>query len=186
MTPEILMASEKQKAASRANGAKSRGPVTPEGKLRSRRSSLSQSPALPGPLSQNKVERAMLARTVVLDGESRPRFHALMTSLQEELKPETTIENLLIHKMAVAHWRLMRSWGMERSCASPGVSEFAPPESPDAPTRDALAFGKSGAHLNEYEMRVDRQFTRALNSLVKFRAARTQHVQQTNASEVEP
>lgn len=52
----------------------------------------------------------MLARTVVLDVESRPRFDALMTSLQEELEPETTIENLLVHKMAVAHWRLLRIW----------------------------------------------------------------------------
>jgi hypothetical protein len=63
------MASEKQKAASRANGARSRGPVTPEGRLRS---------------SRNNIERGMLARTVVLDGESRPRFDALMTSLLNE------------------------------------------------------------------------------------------------------
>jgi hypothetical protein len=163
------MASEKQKAASRANGAKSRGPVTPEGKLRSRR---------------NNIERGMLARTVVLEDESLPRFHALMTSLQEELKPETTIENLLIHKMAVAHWRLMRVWGMERSGASHALGESGPPESPDAPTRDALAFGKSAANLNEYEMRFDRQFTRALDRFERFRATRTRHVQQTKAPEV--
>jgi hypothetical protein len=163
------MASEKQKAASRANGARSRGPVTSEGKLRARRSN---------------VERGMLARTVVLEGESLPRFHALMTSLQEELKPETTIENLLIHKMAVAHWRLMRVWGMERSGASHALGESGPPESPDAPTRDALAFGKSAANLNEYEMRFDRQFTRALDRFERFRATRTRHVQQTKAPEV--
>jgi hypothetical protein len=161
------MASEKQKAASRANGAKSRGPLTPEGKLRSAR---------------NNVERGMLARTVVLDGESLPRFHALMTSLQEELKPATAIENLLIHKMAVAHWRLMRVWGMERSGFS---QESAPPESPGTPACDALALEKSVAHLNEYEMRFDRQFTRALDRFERFRATRTQHVQQTKTPEVE-
>jgi hypothetical protein len=155
------MASEKQKAASRANGAKSRGPVTPEGKLRS---------------SRSNVEHGMLARTVVLDVESRPRFDALMTSLQEELKPETTIENLLIHKMAAAHWRLMRVWGMERSGLSQEVNDAGP--------SDALAVGKSGAHLNEYEMRFDRQFTRALDRFEKFRATRTRHVQQTKTSEV--
>jgi hypothetical protein len=169
------MAIEKQKAASRANGARSRGPVTSAGKLRSSRS----------PLSQINVERGMLARTIVLDGESRPRFQALMTSLQAELKPETAIENLLIHKMAAAHWRLMRVWGMERSCASEGVREAGPPESPDAPTRDALAFGKSGNHLNEYEMRFDRQFTRALDRFERFRATRTRHMEQTKAPEVQ-
>jgi hypothetical protein len=164
------MASEKQKAASRANGARSRGPVTSAGKLRS---------------SRNNVERGLLARTVVLDGESLPRFHALMTSLQEELKPETAIENLLIHKMAVSHWRLMRVWGMERSCASAGVRESGPAESPDAPARDALAFGKSGAHLNEYEMRFDRQFTRALDRFERFRTTRTRYMEQTQAPEVQ-
>ena len=164
------MASEKQKAASRANGAKSRGPVTSAGKLRSTR---------------NNVERGLLARTVVLDGESLPRFHALMTSLQEELKPETAIENLLVHKMAAAHWRLMRVWGMERSGASHALQEFGPLQSPDAPTRDALAFGKSGVRLNEYEMRFDRQFIRALDRFERFRANRTRHVQQSQAPQVQ-
>ena len=172
--PEILMASEKQRAASRANGARSRGPVTPEGKLRSARR----------PLPRINSERGMLASTVVLDGESRPRFHALMASLQEELKPETPIENLLIHKMAAAHWRLMRVWGMERSRAAQGPQESGPPESTDAPTRDAIVFGKSGVHLNEHEMSFDRQFTRALDRFERFRATRTRHVQQTKTPEV--
>lgn len=136
------MASEKQKAASRANGAKSRGPVTSEGRLNS---------------SRSNAERGMLARTVVLDVESRPRFDALMNSLQEELKPETTIENLLIHKMAVAHCRMSRVWGMERS----GLSEESEP--PGAP-----AFCKPEGRLNEHEMRFDRQFTRALTASRNF------------------
>ena len=111
-----------------------------------------------------------------------------MTSLQEELKPETPIENLLLHKMAVAHWRLMRVWGMERSDLSNRINDAGAPESlqfTDAPTRDALAFGKSGADLNEYEMRFDRQFTRALDRFEKFRANRTRHLQQTKATEVQ-
>jgi hypothetical protein len=160
------MATEKQKAASRATGARSRGPVTPQGRLRS---------------AGYNVERGLLARTVVLDRESLPRFHALMTSLQEELKPETAIENLLIHKMAVSHWRLMRVWGRERSGFS---NEVGPPESHDTATGDTPAFGKSGTHLNQYEMRLDRQFTRALDRFEKFRATRTRHVQQTTAPEV--
>ena len=92
--------------------------------------------------------------------------------------------------MAVAHWRLLRVWGMERSGASQGlresgVWESGSPELPDAPTRDALAFGKSGIHLNEYEMRFDRQFTRALDRFERFRGTRTRHVQQTKVTEVQ-
>ena len=110
----------------------------------------------------------MLARTVVLDVESRPRFDALMTSLQEELEPETTIENLLVHKMAVAHWRLLRIWAWNAPASRRN------PEPPGAP-----AFGKPEVHLNEHEMRFDRQFTRALDRFGRFRATRTRHVQQT-------
>jgi hypothetical protein len=96
---------------------------------------------------QKVASRANGARSRV---ESLPRFRTLMTSLQEELKPETAIENLAIHKMAVAHCHLTRVWGMERSGLSNEVNAAGSPKSPDAPTCDALAFGKSGVHLNEY------------------------------------
>jgi hypothetical protein len=74
---------------------------------------------------------------------------------------------------------------MERSGASHALQEFGPPQSPDAPTRDALAFGKSGTHLNEYEMRFDRQFTRALDRFERFRTTRTRYMEQTQAPEVQ-
>ena len=167
------MPSDKQIAASRANGAKSRGPVTPEGKRRSSRSNT----------DRTNVERAMLARTVVLDGESRDRFHALLTSLQDELQPKTAVENLLIHKMAAAHWRLMRVWAMEKASIAQGPTA---PGIADAAARDALAFSKSNAHMNEYEMRFDRQFTRALDRFEKFRAIRSRQTHQTKAPEVKP
>jgi hypothetical protein len=62
--------------------------------------------------------------------------------------------------------------------------EAAPIEIEDAPTRDAIAFGKTRPHMSEYEMRCDRQFSRALNQLQKFRATRTQQVLQTKDSEL--
>jgi hypothetical protein len=108
-----------------------------------------------------------------------------VTSLHEELKPETAIENLLIHKMAVAHWRLLRAWGMERSGLSHEIHESRPPGPANIPIPGALTFGKSGNHLNEYEMRFDRQFTRALDRFERFRPARTRHVQQTKAPELQ-
>ena len=158
------MASEKQKAASRANGAKSRGPVTSAGKLRSAR---------------NNVERGLLARTVVLDGESLPRFHALMTSLQEELKPETTIENLLIHKMAAAHWRLMRVWILENSAVSHEIRKQAVANAlENMPTQAALAYRTLSDEsrwldvFSRYEVRFDRQLSRAIQRFNEVRAAR--------------
>lgn len=91
--------SDKRKAASRANGAKSKGPVTPQGKQNSRRKS-------PNP--------AALARAVVLQGESAYRFQTLVEELNRVLNPENEIERLLIGKMAAAHWRQIRLWEQER------------------------------------------------------------------------
>lgn len=145
------MRSDKQIAASRNNGVKSRGPVTPEGKLSSARANL---------------RHGMLARTVLLDGESRERFNALMNSLEEDLQPESAIERLLVHKMVVAHWRQMRIWGLEKA----GISHEAARQQGDAITRDAIAFRTSDTHMSEYEMRCDRQFSRALDRFERFRA----------------
>src|SRR5580700_251879 len=110
------MPTDKQIAASRNNGARSRGPVTPEGKARSAR---------------NSTIHGALAKAVVLHGESRHRFHALVETFNGSLNPETDIDRLLIGKMAAAHWRQLRIWNLEKS-------------------------GEKGC--DDHEMRLDRQF----------------------------
>jgi hypothetical protein len=79
--------------------------------------------------------------------------------------------------MAAAHWQLMRIWARERAHMA---HDIAPLEKDgtdrthigtqidDPPTRDAIAFGKSNGQRSEYEMRCDRQFTRALDRFQKF------------------
>jgi hypothetical protein len=158
------MPTEKQIAASRANGAKSRGPVTDDGKRRSARSN---------------TERALLTRTVVLDGESRERFDALLTALNDELKPETVVDHMVVQKVAVSHWRLMRAWAMESARIAHEANSQVNGEIADPATRDALAFGKLKTGMSEYEMRCDRQFTRALHLLEKLRAGRTREAIQS-------
>src|SRR6202451_3879340 len=94
------MSTERQQNASRANGSKSHGPVTPEGKLAS---------------SRNAITHGMLSTTIVLKGESTDRFLWLLTSLLEEFQPQTPFEESLIENMAVARWRQMRVWGLEKA-----------------------------------------------------------------------
>jgi hypothetical protein len=158
--------SERRILANRANAAKSTGPVTPEGKQKA---------------SRNSVRHGMLARTIVLDGESRDRFTALLATLKEELRPQTAIESALVENMAVARWRQMRLWGMEKA----GIAyEIQKQESAvdsedtmnrDAPTRAALAFRVLSDHsrslelMNRYESRYDRQYSRALERLMQLR-----------------
>ena len=120
--------SESQIAASRANGARSRGPVSPDGKARS---------------SRNSTSHGLLARAILLDGESRDRFNNLVQLLNEALKPETAIDHLLVGKMAASHGRQVRIWNLERE-------------------------GEKG--LGDLEMRLDRQFFRTLDRYLKLRA----------------
>lgn len=91
---------EKQKAASRLNGARSRGPVTPEGKAASIR---------------KPIRRGALARVFLHKRESRKNFNEVLDRLNYVLQPTTDIDHLLIGKMAVAHWRTLRVWFEEKS-----------------------------------------------------------------------
>jgi hypothetical protein len=92
--------SQKQIEASRLNGAKSRGPVTPAGRLAS---------------TGSNWRRHLLARAIVLPNESRERFTELENSLLAEIQPSTPIEMLLVNRMVVSQWRQMRLWGNEKS-----------------------------------------------------------------------
>ena len=86
-------------AASRRNGAKSRGPRTPEGKARA---------------AQNALKHGMRAQKyVVLPQEDAAAFAALETAIVAELAPEGVLQTLLARRVAVAAWRLERADRME-------------------------------------------------------------------------
>jgi hypothetical protein len=81
--------------ASRRNGAKSRGPKTPEGKARS---------------SQNALKHGMRAeKYVVLPEEDADEFADLQAALIEELAPVGALQAVLARRVAVAAWRLARA-----------------------------------------------------------------------------
>ena len=85
--------------ASRRNGAKSRGPKTPEGKARS---------------AQNALKHGMRAQKyVVLPDEDAVEFQALEAALLDELAPEGVLQTVLARRVAVAAWRLARADRME-------------------------------------------------------------------------
>src|SRR5438132_12459599 len=92
------MSSQRRIDASRANGAISHGPVTPEGKLI---------------CSQNATRHGLTANTVVLTNESHDKFEALMQNYIEELRPASPIQMDLVEQMSVAKWRQRRVWSAE-------------------------------------------------------------------------
>jgi hypothetical protein len=90
-------------AANRRNGKKSRGPITAEGKARSR---------------WNAVKHGVLSRRLMVftDGESET-FALLLENLRRDLGPANTVEEILVEKIAMAYWRLHIAYGYEAGCA---------------------------------------------------------------------
>ena len=154
------MSSLRKIQSARANGARSQGPVTPEGKQRS---------------SQNGIRHGILANTVVLEGESKERFEELLRSLTAELQPRSTAETALVETMAVARWRLLRIWSLQKTAFDIEMARENMPAS--RPQRAAVVFRKLADNsrsldlLLRYENSFDRQFSRALSLLMKLRAA---------------
>src|ERR1700732_853958 len=84
----------------RANGAKSRGPVTPEGRAKS---------------SRNSLRHDLSAKSVLLPAESREQFQLLLDAHIQQFQPANAVEMDLVEAMAVARWRLRRIWAIETS-----------------------------------------------------------------------
>jgi hypothetical protein len=162
------MATIKQIEAARRNGAKSFGPKTDEGKLRS---------------SQNSVRHGLSGRIVVLQNESEEKFQELLQSLCDHYQPATTVERELVKEIAVARWRLRRIWAMEtamfdlemdrqRKEVEESFSRI------DEPTRLALAFtelsdnSRALSNLHRYEARLRRLSERATADLMRIQAER--------------
>jgi hypothetical protein len=81
--------------ASRKNGAKSRGPTSPEGRARA---------------AQNALKHGLRAeKHVVLPEEDAAEFSELEAALIDELAPVGTLETVLARRVAVAAWRLARA-----------------------------------------------------------------------------
>ncbi len=87
------MRSEKQRQASRTNGAKSKGPKSPEGKAVS---------------SMNGLKHGLRAAQVVLPGEDAAEFHAELEGWAGDWKPSCHTGAILVERAAVASWRLRR------------------------------------------------------------------------------
>jgi hypothetical protein len=84
--------------ANRANCRRSTGPKTAEGKANSK---------------MNAIKHGILSSQVVVQGlqvrERRKDFQELRKRLWEELAPVGTMEEMLVDRIATAHWRMRRA-----------------------------------------------------------------------------
>ena len=153
----------------RLNGAKSKGPVSIDGKRRA---------------AQNSTRHGLVAdKVVVLQNELPEAFDRLYTAFAEKFNPQDDAERELVLQAAVARWRLRRVWQLETSLIDLKMDEQRDLitqtfERFDEVTRQAVAFRsladdtRSLALLNRYETRISREYDRAIRALDRLRQER--------------
>ena len=117
------MATKRKIAAARANGAKSRGPITPEGKSIS---------------SMNGLRHGLRASALIIDGETPDAFEALQTSIVAALQPEDFCELKIVEIIVMCYWRLTRMWQVERTAVNRQIRNnpvASPSTAPPQPTQ---------------------------------------------------
>jgi hypothetical protein len=161
------MSSELKSETARINGAKSHGPVTPEGKAGSSANS----------------RRHGLTASVLLDGESGELFQLLLAGFMDQFQPQTGVETDLVEVMAIARWRLRRLLSIETHLFEMELARRRKQIDSDFKEIDdegRLAFvfqklsdtGNSVALLIRYEGSLNRSYDKALKQLLQLQSSR--------------
>jgi hypothetical protein len=162
------MSSQLKSDTARANGAKSNGPVTPEGRATS---------------SRNSLRHGFTAGSVVLPTESQEDFQALLDSYADQFDPQGGVEMDLVQTMAAARWRLRRICSIETTLLDKEMTRNAKDirrefNNPDDAGRLAWVFrdladhGQSLALLMRYEGALNRSYDRAFKQLILLQSTR--------------
>ncbi len=167
------MSTLRQAEAARINGAKSLGPITPEGKLR---------------VAHNAVKHGLLGKALLLRGESAELLEHLRQSFVAIHQPANDAEYLIVEEIVAAKWRLRRVWSIETRLLQFETDTMqaeleADFDNIDIATRIALGYRKDCdnsralANLDRQEARLAREARRAEKHLAEIQAARIQKEQ---------
>jgi hypothetical protein len=153
------MRTEKQKAASRANGRRSRGPKTPEGKATS---------------ALNNLRHGLLAKCVVLPHENHDNFQIYLDQHAERFQVADQVEMNVVEDMVSAAWRLRRNVDMQTTMLEREMANY---DSPFAVDNLVAAFNKLAGEpglrlLLRYENSLHRQYYRCLSALTHLQKTR--------------
>jgi hypothetical protein len=151
----------------RANGAKSKGPVTLEGKAIS---------------SRNAIRHGLTAKEIVLPDESESSFRALRRSFFEQFNPRNVVERELVTALAATRWRLRRLVSIETGYLAHELDceggKFRRSGRPDSHKDIVRIFsrttGRNGLPLR-YESSLQRMYQRIYKQLVDLRGQPTQN-----------
>lgn len=142
------MTTEAQRIASRANGAKSHGPVTLQGKAVSR---------------LNALRHGVYSEVTLIEGEHDADLVAFGKRLRADLAPVGEVELMLADKVVSTAWRLRRIVAVEADLydsEETSVSVFAG------------SIGDRILRMSRHEATLERSLYRALHELQRLQAAR--------------
>lgn len=133
----------------RSNGRKSRGPTSAAGLARS---------------SKNALRHGLRAAEIVLPNESAAEWEAHRAGIEASLGPARSyIEELLLERIALQAWRLLRAARVERSLAMLEINRPFHDDNKDE--RAAAAIGDKIDLLARYETAAERSLFRTLAAL---------------------
>jgi hypothetical protein len=160
------MVSNLKSETARANGAKSRGPTTAEGKEKS---------------SRNAIKHGLTAGNgnILLDSEDPDQFDEVLNKLVGIHEPATPAEQDIVEEMVACRWRTRRMWTIETGLLNAEIlAQAAKSDTPDPDMNLASAFrsltddSRSLALASRYEARLQRLYDRAYKTLRELQQAR--------------
>ena len=166
------MTSELKAATSRANGAKSHGPKTPEGKEKSSRNSL--------------VHGFTSKKTVVLKCENESDFQTMLGHYADTYQPGSPVEKDLVAEMVACRWRMLRLRMIETALIDSEMDREPPEgETPEDPGYQlAFAFrrlvdeSRAISLASRYESRLHRIHERSHRTLRELQQTRKEQAPQ--------
>jgi hypothetical protein len=158
--------SEKRAAAARANGAKSRGPITLQGRANS---------------SRNSRRHGLRSQTLFMDPASLVDLADQLAGFENDFAPQSSIERNLVRIMAVAYWRQTCLRKLETALFNSEAIRLKSPTPGEAPTmlhaRVFRSLSDNTCFLHIFfclESRFERQYLSALKTLNEYRASRAE------------
>src|SRR6266436_3455728 len=175
------MTSELKSETSRANGAKSHGPKTPDGREKS---------------SRNSLKHGFTAKsTIVLECENKEQFQEMLGYYKITYQPGSGVEEDLVTDMVACRWRMQRLRAIETSLIDSEMDRDLPEgQTPEDPGHQlAFAFrrlvdeSRAISLASRYESRLHRIHERSHRTLRELQQTRNQPAAETvSAVPVEP
>ena len=162
------MSTQRKIDSARANGAKSHGPITEQGRKTS---------------SMNALKHGLTAKTVVLSNENGDEYDVLLESYVDDLQPISPVEMDLVTEMVNAKWQQRRLSNIESQLFEEYMeSAKEEDDPPNASHHHETAEQTAGFRmmsesnslpmLNRMAARFERTYSRALNNLLHLRRLR--------------